>query len=179
MNQVEKPASGYAAPYRGQGTKVTDCVLPTRVQALPKPSHIIQAPWTIEVRLCATHKVQALPKPSHIIQAPWTIEVRLCATHKVQALPKPSHIIQAPWTIEVRLCATHKVQALPKPSHIIQAPWTIEVRLCATHKGTGYTQTPPHHTGSLDYRGKTVCHLQRYGLHPNPPPPTSYRLPGL
>ena len=57
MNQVEKPASGYAAPYRGQGTKVTDCVLPTRVQALPKPSHIIQAPWTIEVRLSiSTHQ---------------------------------------------------------------------------------------------------------------------------
>ena len=67
MNQVEKPASGYAAPYRGQGTKVTDCVLPTRVQALPKPSHIIQAPWTIEVRLCATHKGSSLAQtlPHH------------------------------------------------------------------------------------------------------------------
>ena len=51
MNQVEKQASGYAAPYRGQGTKVTDCVLPSRVQALPKTSDVIQAPWTIEVRL--------------------------------------------------------------------------------------------------------------------------------
>ncbi len=47
MHQVEAPS--YAAPYRGQGTKVTDCVLPTRVQGLPKPSSIIQAPWTIEV----------------------------------------------------------------------------------------------------------------------------------
>ena len=49
MNQLETSPSSYAAPYRGQGTKVTDCVLPTRVQGLPKPSHIIQAPWTIEV----------------------------------------------------------------------------------------------------------------------------------
>ncbi len=48
MTQVDPPA--FAAPYRGQGAKSSDCVVPTRIQSIPKPSQPLHPPWTIEVR---------------------------------------------------------------------------------------------------------------------------------